>query len=115
MTAPDQFAKLNSTFFAGGRRPHMIYETPSGCSGAPDNFHKLVHQHRVDEESRGARPQSADLMGAPYFGLSASRIACTCLGSTAGGSTPERSTCNNWPTLLLRVPQPRFIASVNSS
>src|SRR5208283_4541401 len=25
------------------------------------------------------------------------------------------STCNSWPTVLLRVPQPRFMASVNSS
>ena len=50
-----------------------------------------------------------------YFGLSASRIVCTRSGSNGGGSMPERSTCNSWPTVLLRVPQPRFIASVNSS
>src|SRR5215469_9796650 len=31
------------------------------------------------------------------------------------GSMLERSTSNSWPTVLLRVPQLRFIASVNSS
>ena len=52
---------------------------------------------------------------AAYFCLSASRTAAMRLGSAASGSMPARSTCNSWPTELLRAPQPRFIASVNSS
>ena len=50
-----------------------------------------------------------------YFCLSASSIAAMRSGSAASGGMPARSTCNSWPTVLLRVPQPRFIASVNSS
>jgi hypothetical protein len=52
---------------------------------------------------------------ASYFCLSASSIAAMRSGSAARGGMPARSTCNSWPTVLLRVPQPRFIASVNSS
>ena len=50
-----------------------------------------------------------------YFCLSAPSTAAMRWGSAASGSMPARSTCNNWPTVLLRAPQLRFIASVNSS
>src|SRR3984893_2733025 len=60
-------------------------------------------------------PLSAEAGFAAYFCLSASRTATMRSGSAASGGMPARSTCRSWPTVLLRVPQPRFIASVNSS
>jgi len=55
------------------------------------------------------------LCQAAYFSLSASSTAAMRWGSAASGGMPARSTCKSWLTLLLRVPQPRFSASVSSS
>ena len=78
---------------------------------------------QIDPLNRGEGEQSEEwaypaycaALDPAYFCLSASRTAATRLGSAASGGMPARSTCNSWPTVLLRVPQPRFIASVSSS
>src|SRR5262249_24321018 len=78
-----------------------------GVFARPDLCHGCL-----PPKTRLRKPASAAYT---YLGLSASRTAAMRLGSAAGGSMPARSTCNSWPTVLLRAPQPRFIASVNSS